>query len=73
MINYLGYGIVIIMLLAFFYFGYRGNYRGYPKDFLDTIICTPIIFVLGPFEWQDPFLKIRKWVWKKIDPDFKTD
>ncbi len=57
------------MIIAFFYFGYRHDYRRNPKEFKRTIIGMPISL----FSFMNGIPFISDWVRKLIRGEEKDD
>ena len=63
-IAYIAIGVIVVL---FFYYGYRDDYKRSPKGFVKTIIGVPIGVVSAIFG----FLGIRDWVREWIKKEEK--
>ncbi len=47
--DYIEYLVIAIILILFFYFGYKDDYKRNPKEFIKTIIGVPIGILSSAF------------------------
>ena len=58
-------GLVVILILLFFYFGYKDDYKRDPKEFIRTIIGVPIAIFASFFGFIGIAGLIKKWMNKE--------
>lgn len=60
--DYLAYLAIGIILISFFYFGYKDDFKRNPKEFKKTIIGVPVGFLSSALGlWGIPIF-IKKWI-----------
>jgi len=65
--NIFTYLFLVFLLLLFFYFGYRDDYKRNPKQFLKIIIGVPLGFVAATLNALGISNKIKDWIRKEDD------
>ena len=60
--DYIEYLVIAIILILFFYFGYKDDYKRNPKEFIKTIIGVPIGILSSAFGFFGISNLLQKWI-----------
>lgn len=63
-LNTASFSIIIILFIAFLYYGYKDDYQKNPGEFWRTLIVMPLSFVMSLFGLTCFSNRLKRWAHK---------